>query len=571
MKPLQHHSMPSAMSSSTTLDMVLDALDDIGVTVMRKPEKTHRGLRRIQVITAARPEPCCLPPHAPDGPSVLTLMLFSNLEQQLLSCPTPTLICLAADATDALASEALNCSQTCDAALVRLDASTCFETAVSAVSNYLIQMSELEAQLTQILKTGGTFQDLVDAVEPHFGRYAAITDVNDALIARTQHVPPDDPVNESLVELGFHSNALTAEERDGAPIAKHITEQKDLVIYQPKPPFPYCLITHAIRVRDSFYAYLVMTCPERELSDGVVDAFGMLAHACDRLARRKAHNEPHTDHMLTGFLTKLFTDKELDAVFLHDQAERLHIPAHGMFTLASISIEHPLREQLEHVAHRIKHAISHTHWTLIENERIYILFHAATWSDAMEANVQLSELQLDGAFEMRSSDVYENLSDTCYAFRELAAIEGYLPFVRHCRTLTGSQKHDNVIAFHDVFCFFWDDPFAEADLRGFAMDHTRLSKMEFDDERDQTNNVALLNAYLIMERKATQVGELFHMHRNGVIYRMDKIQRTYHLDLDDYLTRQYLQICARIKLIATKRFTIEGPAFPTDGAANAKG
>lgn len=568
MKPLQHRSAPSFAPCSTTLDMVLDALTDTGVTVMRKPEKTHRGLRRIQVITASRPGPCSLPPHAPDGPSVLTLMLYSSPDQLRTFCPAPTLICIAADATDAVAADALSFSQACDAALVRLEASTGFETAVSTVSNYLIQMSELEAQLTQVLKMGGSFQDLVDAVEPYFGRYAAITDANDALIACTQHVSPDDPVNESLIELGFHSNALTADERDGAPIAKRIKEQKGLAIYQSKPPFPYCLITHVIRVKDSFYAYLVMTCPERELTDGVVDSFGMLARACDRLARRKAHNNPHTDHMLTGFLAKLFTDQELDAVFLHDQAERLNIPAHGMFTLASITIEHPLREQLEHVAHRIQHAISHTHWTLISDERIYVLFHAATWNEAMEANVQLSELQLDGAFEMRSSDVYENLRDTCYAFRELAAIEGYLPFVRHCRTLTGSQKHDNVIAFHDVFCFFWDDPFAEADLRGFAMDHTRLSKMEYDDERDQTNNVALLNAYLIMERKATQVGELFHMHRNGVIYRMDKIQRTYHLDLDDYLTRQYLQICARIKLIATKRFTIEGPLFPASGSAD---
>ncbi len=133
--------------------------------------------------------------------------------------------------------------------------------------------------------------------------------------------------------------------------------------------------------------------------------------------------------------------------------------------------------------------------------------------------------------------------------------------------LTGSKKHDNVFAFHDVFCFYWEDPFADDELRGFAMDHTRLSKMEHDDERDGTNNVPLLNAYLILERKATQVGELFHMHRNGVICRIDKIEKTYRLDLDDYLTRQYLQICARIKLIATNRFTIIGIGPHNEGDA----
>lgn len=558
MRQLQYHSTPSAALSSTTMNMVLDSLEAHGFRILEKPEKDQRGLRRIAVLSHDGAASMFLPPYATDPHAVIRIMRCEDAEGQSDLWVPPAIIYLAADASASAQDEARALCRQHDAALVCPEdgIQSNFGSLVSVVSNYLIQVGELEAALNQILKTDGSFQDMVNAVEPFFNRYIGITDANDALIARTYGTFPNDPVNASLVSLGFHSNELTAEERDGAPLSKRIEEQKDIAIYKPKPPFPYCLITHAIRVKGSFYAYLVMTCPERELTDGLLDSFCMFAHLCDRLARRKAHNTPNGDHILTGFLTKLFTERELNTVFLRDQADRLAIPTHGMFTLASISIQHPLREELEHISHRIDHAIDCDHWTLIDEERIYILFHAGTWDGAMEANVKLSELRLDEPCEMHSSDVYESLGDTYFAFRQLASVRKYISFVRHCRTLTASQKHDNVFAFHDVFCFYWDDPFADEELRGFAMDHTRLSKMEHDDERDQTNNAALLNAYLIMERKATQVGELFHMHRNGVIYRMEKIEKKYHLDLDDYLTRQYLQTCARIKLIATNRFTI---------------
>lgn len=569
MRQLQYHSTPSATPSSTTMDMILDALEQHGFRVVTKAAKEQRGLRRIAVISADGSDSAFLPPYATDPSAVVRIGRFEDIAARRDICAPPAIAFAERSLPKGRIESARALCQERGIALAcpKEGAALGFGDLISVVSNYLVRIGELEAALAQILKANGSFQDMVSAVEPFFERYIAITDANDALIARTYGASPDDPVNASLVDRGFHLDRFTKEERNGGPVSETIDRQKDIAVYKPRPPFPYCLITHAVRVKGSLYAYIVMTCPEQEVTDGLLDSFCMLAQMCDRLARRKVHGTTNEDHILSGFLAKLFTEGSLDRVFLREQADRLQIPTHGMFTLASISIEHPFRDQLEHVARRIDRSVTHRHWMLIEGDRIRILFHADTWDAAMDANVQLSELQLDEPYEMLSSDVYEALSDTHFAFRQIAAIERYLPYVRRCRMLTGSKKHDNVFAFHDVFCFYWEGPFADDELRGFAMDHTRLSKMEHDDERDGTNNVPLLNAYLILERKATQVGELFHMHRNGVIYRIDKIEKTYRLDLDDYLTRQYLQICARIKLIATNRFTIIGIGPHDEGDA----
>lgn len=560
MRRLQYHSTPSTTPSFTTMNMVLDSLHDHGFEILERPSKEQHGLRRIAVLSEKSTESAFLPAYAPDPSTVIRIMRFADIAKRKDLCVPPCLVFLSPETAKHTQSEASAQCHACGLALVTPQEGVNLEfgNLVSIISNYLTQVVEFESTLTQIVKANGSFQDLVNAAEPFFGRYIGITDANDALIAHTYSTFPNDPINSSLVSLGFHTKQLTESERGGSPISHKIAVQNDIALYKPKPPFPYELITHAIRIKKRFYAYVVMTCPEREVTDGLLDSFLLFAHMCDKLARRKAHEAFNGDHMISGFLMKLATEKSLDQVFLREQADRLQIPTHGMFTLASILIQRPLRDQLEHVARRIDRSIDCRHWILIEQDRIYVLFHADTWSVAMEANVQLSELKLNEPYEMHSSDVYEELGATYFAFKQLASIEKYISFVRHCRMLTCSQKHENVFAFHDVFCFYWDDPFADEELRGFAMDHTRLSKMEHDDECDNTNNVPLLNAYLIMERKATQVGELFHMHRNGVIYRMEKIEKTYHLDLDDYLTRQYLQTCARIKLIATNRFTILG-------------
>ena len=60
--------------------------------------------------------------------------------------------------------------------------------------------------------------------------------------------------------------------------------------------------------------------------------------------------------------------------------------------------------------------------------------------------------------------------------------------------------------------------------------------MESDREHG-SNNAQILFAYLVAERRATQAGELLHMHRNNVLYHIPRIEEQIGLSLDDYWVR----------------------------------
>ena len=67
------------------------------------------------------------------------------------------------------------------------------------------------------------------------------------------------------------------------------------------------------------------------------------------------------------------------------------------------------------------------------------------------------------------------------------------------------------------------------------------------DEKGYGNsNLVLLYYYLNTERNISLTAKLVHMHRNSVIYRLQKIQDMLHLNLDDPNVRLRLMITFKI-------------------------
>ena len=62
------------------------------------------------------------------------------------------------------------------------------------------------------------------------------------------------------------------------------------------------------------------------------------------------------------------------------------------------------------------------------------------------------------------------------------------------------------------------------------------------DQQHNTNNLQLLRTYLWYERKATETGQVLHMHRNNVIYRISRIEQLMDLSLNDHGTRVGLEM-----------------------------
>ena len=75
-----------------------------------------------------------------------------------------------------------------------------------------------------------------------------------------------------------------------------------------------------------------------------------------------------------------------------------------------------------------------------------------------------------------------------------------------------------------------------------------VTRIEEDDKEKGTDNLAVLADYLANERRVSITARNTHMHRNGVIYRIKRIQNMYHIDFEDYLQRQYILTGLQIRI-----------------------
>lgn len=100
----------------------------------------------------------------------------------------------------------------------------------------------------------------------------------------------------------------------------------------------------------------------------------------------------------------------------------------------------------------------------------------------------------------------------------------------------------------------------------FSLDDISVRYLEqlSDDKEGYINrNILLLYHYLNTERNISLTAKQVHMHRNSVIYRLQKIQDMLHLDLNDADVRMRLMITFKIMQMQGK-LPVEEPEYETD-------
>ena len=72
------------------------------------------------------------------------------------------------------------------------------------------------------------------------------------------------------------------------------------------------------------------------------------------------------------------------------------------------------------------------------------------------------------------------------------------------------------------------------------------------DELSNTDNYRFLYEYLLHERRASELTEVLHMHRNNVKYRIDRIESRFGIDTSDPKLRFALLLAFRIREVTSK-------------------
>lgn len=447
-------------------------------------------------------------------------------------------------------------------------AAPCRDTLLHLVLRFLLDKRSLVDRLSMAAGERGSFQSLVNVAEDLFGCFVNITDAHYRLLACAKRHQPDDEINKSLVDLGYHCEEHLSRQHTMGYLLKSVADQHDAKVWPPDETFPYYLMTGVMHVSGQYAGHVLVAHPERP-TRGEVDEFRIFLAHCERFARRSRGSISLRESPRQAFVSQLASARGADGAFVRERAELLDLPATGVFALARLTCNDVFGGQVGHIAEDLDSRLSLEHTTFIRGGKANVLLCASSVEELWDALVSAGKVEYGlTQATLLVSDPFYRLSGLFYASQEvdiLARYEGEIMLSLRAAGSEGVRTFSNgrtrILSFRDAFSFYWQSSREDEGLTSFVLSHLLVTSIADVDKKipasgnsEKMESLALLLVFLSNERKATCVGRMCGLHRNGVLYRIQKIEKDYGISLEDALTREYLLASIRAKLASSRDF-----------------
>jgi hypothetical protein len=321
-----------------------------------------------------------------------------------------------------------------------------------------------------------------------------------------------------------------------------------------------CRLFSSIEVAGAGVCTIVMVGGRGQPTKGQVTLFALFVSYAQRLCRaqwrRSAALGALPRHEL---LDRLLDGRQLHNSYIETQARRLSVPTDAELKLLQIG---PLPPQCQaSLSSVLKEAGKLNGGECIafgHEDRLLVLCHCEKGDERlsvrrMDADVR-RHIQRPFGATASSSQVFPYLKNLELAYRQTNIAYDFKEAVDAERLGSGPSGPSGpkaVYAFEDAFLFYRiSQPEPDARFLAFSLSHTILEKIRAEDVEHGTDDMRLLWLYLQSERRASVVAEALHMHRNTVIYRIERIRRRFDIDFTEQGARERLLLDYKVYFLA---------------------
>ena len=418
------------------------------------------------------------------------------------------------------------------------------------ISNFILSIEKYVAALSAVKTVSAGYQGLLDVSEEFFGHFISLCDSNNRLIAHTMHIDPPDQISTSLVKYGYHREDIVLKEMKTGYLSDLLRGQRGIKVFPPEGERAVSLVTSPIILQGAMHSYLVMSCYDGEITPGTIDIFKLLVEACTKTARLIEDGSEYAPPGKVSFLLGIIENQFDDPLYIDQRANSLDIPLDAHFAVMRSDINQGetflSKRIIEELGRSSGRSGEYCQLTAMHKGSVVLLlwaFDDMSLIKGIKASMNLlSEMTTATAY---CSDVFRSLRETYSAFRSLNSVAKYCRGIERIH-LVSETAMPQIATFRAAFAFYWNDPFRDRAIQDFVIKYMVTRTIEQDDKDHGTENLEILTSYLINERKAQAVADKSHFSRNGVLYRIKKIEDTYYLDLDNFIDRQYILACLRV-------------------------
>ena len=419
----------------------------------------------------------------------------------------------------------------------------------TAIQRCFFKIIEWNEKMKDYLIQNRSMQDFLNLSEDIIGNYITVSDSSFSLVACTSGLSCEGcPTTSFLVENGYHSaekistfNKLNMPERWSKATDIYVNNNPHISIYD--------YANKVVRYNNTYFAHVIMLFNYKPASDGLLDLFRMLLNNLMIFFERQWNQREGSLFHIYDRLIGGLIEEELSTDIIAERVRYSGLPLYSNFRFIKVSIECNVNVMLQRMGRDFIDHIPESKVTVFKESLAVLLINPVDTKGWFEQKEKVIEeiLERYGA-KCGISDSFNSLVDlkNAYEQAEIALKYGshqsFLPFSGNA-----SMSSLRMFSYESYYpCYLISSNPNTARLAQTTKASTTLKKLYEYDKQHGTNNLELLYVYLNNDRKATETSNIIHMHRNNVIYRINRICEMFDLDLDDSRVRFRLLLAYEI-------------------------
>lgn len=415
----------------------------------------------------------------------------------------------------------------------------------SEVQDTFIKINDWYEHMQDAIIRQKSMQEIVSMSEEIIGNFISVSDSALSLLAYTKNIPTDDPTSLFLVENGYHSEESIKKFKKYKRLETWMNAE-GLIISTDGNISEYTIVSKVFAFNETYFTHVVMTCNHRKMTQGLIDLFECMLCILNHYIKRNWEEKKDYDHVYSSLVVDLIQGNITDRDIVNDRARFVGIRPGDEFTVMLLTgggrgnsiFPGLMAQDLSRKFPPIR--------SVFYNCRLMLFLHHSDIEKYMlEQDI---ENKLNDYFQENNvycgvSEIYNDLLDIPEAYQqaELALRESDSNYQNGFIIWEDAPRWSNIASFSTYFASCLVDKSAKIEKVWRSSKYGKmLLELYKSDMEKNTNNLEVLNTYLINERRATETATALHMHRNNVVYRISRIEEILKVKLDDRMTRQNL-------------------------------
>jgi sugar diacid utilization regulator len=412
----------------------------------------------------------------------------------------------------------------------------------SELQETFLRINDWYQEMQNAIINKRSIQDIITMSEPILGNFISVTDSALSLLAYTKNIPTDDPVSVFLIKNGYHSEKMV---RKFKQFGRFDVWKKSsgLVIDTSKAISKYTAISKVFTFNDVYYTHVVMTTTHREMTPGLLDLFTYMVDVLKHNVIQNWEKEKNYSHIYNTLVADLMEGNLTERELVEERARIVGFKPNSQYVVMIPAVG---REREYFFPGRVARDLTHLFPSIVPvyyNCRLILLLHHIDIAHLIEDQDMESKLNAyfrDNNIFCGVSDIFDDLLELPNAYQQAVLTLKQLKMCSQNGKIIWDResKLSNIAHFRNYYagCLIDRSEQSEKFWKSSRYGKMLIELYESDLEKN-TNNLEVLYAYLINERRASETAAQLHMHRNNVVYRISRIENMLNLRLEDKLTR----------------------------------